>query len=396
MPKLRLLFAALLIVPACSVHSYSSHVTFSDPQLGQVRLETLDRDRIAIATYKDGQLFGAEVASELEGGFLGDWARDRMPVDHPSLRQWRSQLTAMQQAATAPGEDPGPVLAAAAGFPFAKARMDCLQQWAGEGAARCAALLDRHAELDIGRADAVRLTRLALPAASSEERLARWLDAMAEENHHEAALLIARSPGVGVRCAEVVLRRLDDFSLASRRPLFDALAFLLLGDPGRSGLLFEAVDELPSQEEGAAMLGLLRTPHASAELGLRVLRGLDEFRSGDRASLLHACGRIVIGNRRGADALATALDELRSTERLAMAKQLLALPADTRLCAALLRVADDLPSRDRQELVLAVLEQPHWDPVIEAAARQAATTVPSRQRESLLQAIGRRQQRARR
>lgn len=366
--------------------------TFADSTHGQVRLETIGSDRIAVASYKDGKLRGAEIAHTLESSWAGDWVRERRAVDHPEFAAWSQQLERMREVAAAGASDPSDVIRATRGFPFSAARKECLLLWAGDSPNRCAALLDRYRQLDLGKAAAVEVTAAALREPHDDERLAGWIDAMAEENHRDAALLVVAADGAGAATAQATLRRLDSFSSSARRDLFDATAFRLLGDPGSSWLLVDAVDELSSTDEAPALLALLRTPHATAELGFRVLTALDDFRSTDRGELLFACARIVGGDGRAADALAGALDDVRSSERLAIARRLFALPADAELVAAMLRVVDDLPSRDRLWLVDAAIAQPHWNSAIARAADNAVDKVTSRQRDRLRAAIAERDQ----
>lgn len=382
------LVAAALAVAACSFRSGHLSATFRDTRVGQARVETLDADRIAVASYKDGRLRGAEVAWELDHTWVSDWLATRTPVDHPEFAAWQSRLEKMREHAASRSPDPEPLLLAAAGFPFSDARQECFLAWVGGEPERAAQLLDRYEAADLGKAGSRQLAELAVQDPQGDDRLARWITAMARGNHKEAALVVARSPRVGPRAATAMLRELDEFSSSARRELFDAVAVRALGEPGNAGLLVAAVDELPSSDEAPAMLQLLATPHADRELAERVLRELDEFRSSDRPDLYRECARIVADDARGADALVAALSELRSADRFGAARQLLEEHADPDLVAGLLRRVGDLPSRDRPRLIEATLRQPHWNDGIERAAHDAAEKVSGRSsRERIREAI---------
>ncbi|MCA8954397.1 MAG: hypothetical protein KDE27_33130 [Planctomycetes bacterium] len=379
--------ALVAVAAGCSFRSTFVQATIHDAAVGQARLETLDRERIAFACYKDGKLRGAEAAYELQHGWARQWIDDRTPVDHPELPVWQSRLRKMRDAAAAGGADPEPLLQAAADFPFSDARCECFEQWVGADPERAARLLDDYARADPSRDLAATLTALALRTSATDERLSAWLLAMAAARHREAAQLVAHSDGVGPVSARVVLRELDVFPSNARRELYEAVVANVLGDPDGVALAVTVVDDLPSSDEAPAMLTVLRSPRADRELGHRVLRALDDFRSSDREELYYECARLVAGDPRGADALVAALSELPSNDRFGAVRQLLDRNPDADLVAGLLRAADDLPSRDRPRLIEAALRQPHWDDRIERAALDAVSRAPSSTRSSLREAV---------
>jgi len=349
-----------------------------DAMVGQTRIETLGPDRIGIASYKDGRLRGGEVAYELSSSWANDWIDSRTPVDHPELPHWQVQLRRMQQAAEARDADPEPLLREASGFPFSQGRHDCLSQWVGDEPERAAQLLDRYDLLDAGKTSAEKLAVLAVKEPQGDDRLARWTEAMAEENHRAAAMVVVKSHQAGPRTAAAALRRLGSFSSSSRRELFLTVAPQVVGDYHNARLIVDAVDELSSSEEAAAMLPLLRLPEAGSELGLRVLRAIGDFRSPDRADLFAECARLVSEDARGADALVAALNSLRSNDRIGAVRRVFELPANENVMVGLLRATGDLPSRDRARLIEAAMQQPLWNAAIERAALHAVGEVSRR------------------
>ena len=379
MPDLRPTAFLLLALTTCVTGHSHVRATFTDSVAGQVRVETIGRDLIAIASYRDGILRGADSVGDLGHTWMGNWARYRIRVDHPDLEAWRRQLERMNEAAAAPGPDPQTLIRAASDFPFSTARRDSFTAWVGGSPVRAALLLDHYRAVDPGRTYGAELTRLALDAPAGDGRMAGWIEAMADDNDRDGALLIARSPHAGPQTARTTLRLLGEFSSRVRPELFAAVATHLAGDRASAWLLVEAADELPSRDEAPAMLRLLEAGHPDRELGYRVLRALKNFPSTDRSRLYLAAGLVLLDDSRHPEALARALGDLRSTHRLDAAERLATHPrASTALIASLLRAAQVLPSRDRVQFVETILRQPRWDSTIVRAAQDAVRRIPYR------------------
>ncbi|MCR9247105.1 MAG: hypothetical protein NXI31_18895 [bacterium] len=374
------LFPLALVASACSF-SHSSHSitsTFSDPEYGQVYMRTLDRERIAVAAYRDGELHGAEIAWRIENSWAEDWISSRTPVDPPQLPVWREKLVKLRELADAPGDDPTALLLCAKELPFSAARREALAKWVGDEPERAAQILDRYELADPDRAGSRELTELALQRPQSDERLAQWMVVMADENHRDAALLVARSDRAGPRTAVATLRNLDEFSTRSRPGLFAEVAPIVANDGQHAALVLDACDDLSSNDEAPAMLALLRSRDVDEQLAVRLLYVIDDFRTSDRLELLRVAAPHVRETSAGADALVAAVSELRTSERLAGARELLADAPGPQLVEGVMRITGDLPSRDRPRLIEAALAQPHWTPAVERAVHDAVGDLSGR------------------
>lgn len=376
---------AVLLLAGCSIHFGTMRASYVDAIAGNTCVTTLGRDRMGVASYRNGELRGVEAGFEPSAPWVRDWADGRELVDHPDLPAWREQLARMRAAAADPGEDPSALAAACRGFPFGEACGDVCRDWVRGEPRRAGILLDAAATADFSHATVAEFTRLALAEPCADERLARWFAGFAAADHRDAALHLVRSGPLGPETGRAVLRELDEFPSSVRAELYAAAASPLVGDATAANTIQAASTDLPSLARSDAAVALLRSDGCSRELAVQFLRELDAFRSADRDSVFAAAAAVLQGDALAGADVAGAIDELPYEQRFAVVRTVLAQPGGAAFIADVLRVIDDLPPRDRVALLEQILATEPWDPALGNRFRAAVRdVVRSGDRERLL------------
>lgn len=380
---LPVLLTVLLQLASCSSGHHYFRMTSSD-----ATVEGGSGRPTFVACYRDGQLLGAAAADDPDFPFR-DWLlrNDEGPVvDHPELSVWREHLARLEELAAMPEPDPDALVRHARALPFRRPVEDALGRWAGADPARAAALLDLAGPLPIGDGFAGQLAHTALRGAPGDGRLAGWVRELCDEGHDEAALVLLRSGRAGAATARAALAVLSEIASTARPEVFAAAAAHLAGEPEAAAEIVAAADELPASHEARALEALLAAD-ASPALARQVLRHLDERSAGDRARLFVRAAPALFGDPEGLRAIVWAVRELPGRSRLDAALSLADRPdGPAELAVLLVEHVDDLPGRDRETLLFAVLDGPHGrDPRLrEACAEAARRDLSSRPRSRVL------------
>lgn len=369
---------------ACSSGFYSSSYSFHG-STGDALVESHGGGLFYVAWYRDGELLGASAAGHPEFP-LRHMLEGKQVVDHPDLAAWRLQIEELTRVADAADTSADAMRRAARGCRFDSAVEDAVGRWVGEHPTRAAAMLDGFCDLDVRDEFAERLTRLALMADADDTRLARWARDLIEEDHDEAVLTLVAHSGVGPKTSRSVLHNLDDLSSKRRARVFTTTAKHVANDPECAYLVVEAVDELPSSREVEALLELL--DHSSSpELLRQLLRTIDDRRSSHRLELFQRIAPLAMQDSRNHYAIVQAVEDLTSSQRLTAMRGLVEWPEVPHdLVFMLVAAIDELPSHDREEFLVAVLEGSHGAEIdIRRAVRNAAEDdLTSRSRKRIL------------
>ncbi len=382
-----ILALALLAATGCT---FSSHSSYFRGSTGDSIYERHGNGPLMVACYREGQIHGADsthLADAERFSWLGSYER----VDHPDIPKWRGQLENMRTLAGVETSTGAEMVRATRGFPFSVAVERAIDEWVGNRPDRAADLLDYAADLDVNDRIAERVAMTALRHEGvGDMRLAEWVRGLTQEDHDEAVVAIVTHPAADVLTGREALARIDDYSSRNRRKIFESVAAPLARDPGSATRLIDAVDELPSRDEAPALQTLLEG-QVSTDFLRQVLRTLDDRSSSSRAELFSRAAHAGHEDPRNHYAILSGLAEVPSSRRADAAISLVRRgDISSELTRMLIAAVNDLPSRDREEFLSAVIDGPHGgDPTVRARVRDAAEDeLGSRARKRISRRLG--------
>lgn len=365
-----------LLTPAallCTLALFGCHYSTSYVRVTtrSAIFEQRNNGPIHAAYIEDGTIHGADAG--LARQLLGNsWVDLDRCVDHPSIPQWRQNLSDLQTLAQAPDTDGPKLVQAAADFPFREPMESLLRDWSRGQPSRAALILDRIDRIDLDDAFATSLTRAALELPADATRVARWVRELIDEDHDEAVLAALTHPNAGPSASHAALLDIDDLPFEMQRAAFDAAADKIVGEAGAGSQLLEAIDELHSHQESPALLGLLER-HPQPSIARAALRTIDDRRSFERREIFAAASAIACRDPGSYGTLVHAIGELPRHERCDASIALIeADDSPAEVTVLVLSACSELPSHDRARFVEAALAGPHGDdPDVRSAAEDA-------------------------